>query len=171
MAHGICPLKIIMLTDGARTNKTEKLKDRFTSRKAYNLMLRAPAEMLHELMALRVRAMRKGLWFKLLTPVERSICELAIRSLRAVRSRRLARVLRAIMDKLVGYLKRSLQALARAWAIGSEMARIISLMASSWGHPRALEWARNPEFVTYLTITYANTPSYYRPQLSISWAT
>ncbi|RLF35159.1 MAG: hypothetical protein DRN03_05660, partial [Thermoplasmata archaeon] len=86
-------------------------------------------------------------------------------------SRRLAGVLRAIMDKLVSYLKRPLQVMARAWAVGYEMARIISSVASSWGHPRALEWARSSEFVTYLAITYMNTPSYYRPRLSISWAT
>ena len=128
-------------------------------------------QMLHELVVLRTRAMRKGLWFKLLTPVERSICELAIRSLRAVKSRRLAEVLRTIMDKLVSYLRRPFQAQDLAWAIGYEMARIISSVASSWGHPRALEWARSPEFVTYLAITYMNTPSYYRPQLSVSWAT
>ena len=122
--------------------------------------------MLSELKSLRTRALRNGTWFKVLSPLERAICNLAMRSLSAVRSRKLERVLRDIYDKLLKALGGPFDALVRS--VGYALSRIIASVAASWGHPRAGEWAQDRSFTVFLTVSYLNMPDYYRPQLPMA---
>jgi len=118
--------------------------------------------MLGELASLRRRALRKGLWSKVLSKIERSICDLTIRAVNTIKSDKLLEALTTIVDKLRRALESPVSILART--VGRQLASALARIAYSWGHPGAQSWSLDDGFARYLAITYANTPDYYRSQ-------
>lgn len=109
-----------------------------------------------ELAKIRTRAIRKGVWFKILDKAERAQIELTIKFVKRILSLLLTRVLTSIMTKLLTALESKIECLARE--VGQHLAKRVSLIAQSWGHVSASLWKSEHGFVHYLTAMYLNTP-------------
>jgi hypothetical protein len=110
---------------------------------------------------LKTIAVRRGLWFKALSTVERAIVDLTIRVVERVRSSVLKGVLKAIASKIVETLKaKSFR--ERAIVIGRALAERLVRIAERLGNKRAREWAEDPSFVMYLGVSWLNTPPIFR---------
>ena len=112
----------------------------------------------------KVRALRRKVWFRILTPIERSIFNLTLKVVGKVRSKLLEGILRKIVDKLTEALEGKIYHLMRT--IGTWMAQKISATARSWGNRAAEKWAEDPFFIRFLAITYMNTPTIYRVNIN-----
>ena len=121
--------------------------------------------MLGELALLKRRALRKGVWLRVLSRIERSICNIVIRTLNTIKSERLLRVIRAIIDKLRETLDSPVSVLT--YTVGHQLASKIAHVAYMWGHQEALKWASDERFARYLAICYMNMPEYYRNYLAL----
>lgn len=110
-----------------------------------------------ELVLMRVKALRRGVWFKALSAVERSMVTLAIRVVeKDVKSSLLARLMEGIIDKLKeaaesGFLHMVLE-------IGFPVARKFVEIAQGWGNKSASRWTDDVGFARFLTILRMNRP-------------
>ena len=111
-----------------------------------------------DLIKVRTRAVRRGVWFRALSRVERAEIDLTIRVAERVRSFLLARVLDSILRKLFEAMEGRVSRLTRE--IGMPLARKLSVIARSWGCKSADSWAENPGFIRFLAINYMNTPGF-----------
>ncbi|HEY4822465.1 MAG TPA: hypothetical protein VIH83_02125 [Candidatus Bathyarchaeia archaeon] len=89
------------------------------------------------LVALRTRALRRGVWYRVLSRIERGLVDLTIRWADRVRSGRLARVLVEILQKLVQALE---SRMVRVLERGREAAFRLSECARAWGNGEAYGW-------------------------------
>ena len=113
------------------------------------------------LVKLRAVAIRRGLWFKVLSAVERAVVDLTIRVVERVRSPRLKEVLRSIASMIADALKaRSFK--ERALALGLALAERVARAAERLGCERAREWMNDPGFVMYLGVSWLNTSPVFR---------
>jgi len=106
------------------------------------------------LMKIRTRALRKGVWFKALSRIERSILDLTIRCVERIRSEALMKTVVTILDKLLETLEE--EYLKRVERIGREIAEKISEIAWRWGNPHALTWEYDLRFVKFLGVNATN---------------
>ena len=114
-----------------------------------------------KLVNLRAKAIRRGIWLKVLSKTERACIDLTIKIVDKVRSHLLAKVLTSIIRKLLGPMKsRILHAMEE---IGCSVARKLSRIAQKWGNISATQWMMNPSFIKYLTIMHMNTPPMFKP--------
>jgi len=110
---------------------------------------------------LKTIAVRRGLWFKVLSAVERAIVDLTIKVVERVRSSTLRSVLKSIASKVVEVLKaRAFK--ERAVAIGRVLLERLVRIAEKLGCKGAGEWARDPGFVMCLGISWLNTSPVFR---------
>lgn len=100
-------------------------------------------------------ALRRGVWFRSLSRLERGIIDLTVRYVDNIKSIKLAKVVTAIIGKLQYAMESSLDKLVRT--IGLPLARKISNIAVSWGNCLANFWADDPVFARFLVINYAKT--------------
>jgi hypothetical protein len=113
-----------------------------------------------ELANMRAKAIRRGVWFKVLSKAERAYIELTMRIVDAVRSHLLARVLTSITRKLLDAMRgRVLRGMEE---IGRPFARKLSQIAQNWGNMSAIKWAKHYGFIQYLTVIYMNTPTMFK---------
>jgi len=116
-----------------------------------------PALSRDELVMMRVRALRSGVWFKALSTVERSMVNLAIRVVeKDVKSSLLARLMGGIIDKLKEATESRF--LHMVLEIGLPLARKFSGIAQGWGNKSASQWTDDPGFMRFLTILSTNAP-------------
>jgi hypothetical protein len=111
----------------------------------------------NELAKIRARAMRRGVWFRVLTRAERAQIELTTRVVKRIRSFFLARVVTSIVEKLLEAMESKVTRLMRE--VGPALARKLSRTAQEWGNKLAQQWAEDPGFVQYLTVNYMNKPA------------
>jgi hypothetical protein len=109
------------------------------------------------LRALRVRSLRRRMWFRVLNQLERAQVDLTLRMVRRVRSPFLASVLEAIIMKLQAALESRLVRLVHS--VGVPMARKLSEIAQSWGHHSAAAWGHDAQFARFLTVISMNSSS------------
>ena len=114
----------------------------------------------NELAKIRTKAMRRGLWFRVLSRGERAQIELTMRIVRRIRSFFLAKVLTRIVEKLLEAMESKVVRLTRE--VGSALAQKLSGIAQNWGNSSALEWSADPGFKRYLAVMYINTPSVFK---------
>jgi len=108
-----------------------------------------------KLVNLRAKAIRRGIWFRVLSKTERACIELTIRIVDKVRSHFLAKVLASIVQKLLGAMKsRIVHAMEE---IGCSIAQKLSQIALNWGNVSAIQWMKNRSFIQYLTVMHMNT--------------
>jgi hypothetical protein len=113
---------------------------------------------------LKTIAVRRGLWFKVLSALERAVVDLTLKVVERVRSSVLKEALKSIASKVVEALKsRSFK--ERAMAIGRALAERLVRIAERLGNKRAREWAEDPSFVMYLGVSWLNTPPMFRHAL------
>ena len=109
-----------------------------------------------ELVRIRARAMRRGVWFRVLTRAERGQMELTMRVVKRIRSFFLARVVTSIVEKLLDAMESRVSRLMRE--VGPALAHKLSGIAQKWGNGSAERWPRDSGFVQYLTIMHLNKP-------------
>lgn len=100
-------------------------------------------------------ALRRGVWFRTLSRVERGIIDLTVRYVDSVKSAKLAKVLTAIMDKLQSAMESTVDKLVRT--VGLPLAQKISAIAVSWGNRLASKWAEDLAFARFLMLNSAKT--------------
>jgi hypothetical protein len=108
----------------------------------------------NDLAKIRIKAIRRGIWFRALTKAERAQMELTMRLVKKIRSLFLARVLDAIIKKLLDAMESKFARLMRK--VGRVLAENLSRIAQNWGNKSAHHWKEDPNFVQYLAITHMN---------------
>ena len=106
---------------------------------------------LRDLAKLRLLALRRRVFFRVLNRVERGLIYLAPKVTDCVRSRVLSDALRSIVEKLLDAMESKVE--RRMRQIGAPLAQKISRIAQTWGNKTAHKWANDPGFIQYLTIT------------------
>src|SRR3990170_1655700 len=107
-----------------------------------------------QLMKLRLKAMRAGVWFTALPRIDRVLVDLTIKVASSVRSVTLAKSILAVMRKLEGLLESSLLRAFRE--VGLALAQKLSLIAQKWGNAFAKGWASDLSFGIFLAVMHIN---------------
>jgi hypothetical protein len=113
-----------------------------------------------QLVKLRLKAVRAGVWFRALPRIDRVLVDLTIRVASSVRSATLARNLLAVTRKLEGLLESRLLRAFRK--VGVRLAQKISLVAQKWGNTSAKNWAFDVPFVNFLAVMHINAPKTFK---------
>lgn len=107
-----------------------------------------------ELMKLRQRAMRAGVWFRRLPRIDRVLVDLTIRVAVCVRSADLARRLLVVVGKLEDLLESKLKRAVREF--GLAIAGRLSVFAVKWGYGAACWWASDVGFARFWAVMRLN---------------
>jgi len=100
---------------------------------------------------LRLKAVRRGVWFRDLKQGERKLLDLTIRVVQRVHSFILAKLVSRIVDKLCEVMESRIFRLMRTE--GRTLAEKISKIGQAWGNRAAKFWAKDSGFIQYLTIS------------------
>jgi hypothetical protein len=106
------------------------------------------------LVRMRTLALRRGLWFRVLTGTERACVDLTIRVVDEVRSGMLMNALLSVLRKLDEVVESRVVRSMRD--VGVEAARRLSSVAVRWGNSSAASWAWDPRFVRFLAVLHLN---------------
>ena len=115
---------------------------------------------MNELAEAKAKALRRGIWFRVLTRAERAQMDLTMRIVKRIRSFTLAKVVTSIVEKLLVAMESKVARLMRE--VGQSLARKLSGIAQNWGNKLANRWEKDQSFVRHLTINYINTPISFR---------
>ena len=107
-----------------------------------------------QLMKIKCKAIRAGVWFRALPRIDRVLVDLTIKVAENIRSARLVKCILAVMSKLEGLLESSFLRSIRA--IGRSLAEKNSLIAQKWGNVSAKAWAVDSSFACFLGIMHSN---------------
>ena len=111
-----------------------------------------PVPLTREALAkLRLKALRRGIWFRDLKQSERKLLSLTIRVVERVRSFMLARLVSQIVSKLCEAMESKVFRLMRTEGRG--LAEKMSRIAEAWGNRAAKSWANDRGFIQYLTVS------------------
>jgi hypothetical protein len=111
---------------------------------------------------LRTRALRRGVWYQRLSPLERGVLELTARYVDEIKSSRLALVVSRILCKLLKALQSPF--LRHAIQVGAPSVTRVSRHAVAWGHTYADAWVRDGAFIRFLGILMVNNlPGWSHP--------
>ena len=113
-----------------------------------------------QLIKLRLKAMRAGVWFRALSRIDRVLVDLTIKVASNVRSITLAKSILAIVRKLEGLLESSLLRALRE--VGLPLAQKLSSVAQKWGNASAKSWVIDSSFAIFLSVMYINEPKTFR---------
>ena len=100
-------------------------------------------------------ALRRGVWFKALSRVERGIVDLVAKYVDTIKSMKLANVLMVILNKLKQATESMVDRLVRT--TGVPLAKKVSSMVVSWGNHMASKWAEDADFARYIAFNLAKT--------------
>jgi len=112
-----------------------------------------------ELSIIRAKAIRQGVWFRVLSRAERVYMELAIKVVDRICSHFVARLLTSIVGKLLNVGKKKVARVMEE--IGKGSARKLSRIAKNWGNLSSCRWEKDQNFIQYLAVTYMNTPTFF----------
>jgi hypothetical protein len=107
-----------------------------------------------QLIKLKFKAMRAGVWFKALPRIDRVLVDLTIKVAENIRSAHLAKSIFAVVGKLEGLLESSILKSLRL--IGGPLAEKISLIAQKLGNASAKIWATDLSFAFFLAVMHTN---------------
>jgi hypothetical protein len=99
---------------------------------------------------LRLKAVRRGTWFRDLKQSERKLLDLTIKVVQRVRSFMLAKLVSRIVSKLCEAMESRIFRLMRTE--GRSLAEKICKIAEAWGNRVAKLWANDRGFIQYLTV-------------------
>lgn len=114
----------------------------------------------NELTKMRSKAIRRGIWFKVLSGAERAYMGLAIRVVERVRSLLLAKVLTSILKKVLSAMESRVARIMRK--VGHPLAQKLSRIAQKWGNKSAIQWADEHGFIQYLAVNHINTTATFK---------
>ena len=112
-----------------------------------------------DLIAWRLKAFRRRVWYRTLNHLERALINSVIKVVDRVQSVLLTKVLSSIVKKLEAAMESRVKRMMRE--VGQALAQKISVIAQSWGNKSAQRWKDDQEFVKYLTVICINTPSIF----------
>jgi hypothetical protein len=104
---------------------------------------------------LRLMAMRRRVWFRALSRVDRALVELTIRVAGKVRSSALTKALAVVVGKLEEAFENQLSNAVRT--VGVPLARKLGLIAVGWGNRQAEGWVRDVGFARFLAAMHMNS--------------
>jgi hypothetical protein len=107
-----------------------------------------------QLVKLKLRAMRAGVWYRALRRIDRVLVDLTISVAQGVRSCSLANCLLSVTRKLEGLLESRVSRAVRE--VGFPLARKLSAVAQAMGNFGALAWASDESFARYLAVMRLN---------------
>ena len=110
-----------------------------------------------DLTSLRSRALRWGIWFRVLGRVERSLVDLTIRIFHRVRNPALYKALVLIVNKLGDSFDDRVSRAIRT--IGFPSAERLNLLAQQWDNKYARNWMFDPSFARFIAIMHINGPA------------
>jgi hypothetical protein len=113
-----------------------------------------------QLIKLKLKAVRAGVWFKALPRIDRALVDLTIKVASSIRSVTLAKNILAVTRKLEELLESSLIRAFRE--VGLLLAKKISLVAQKWGNASAKNWASNVSFIRFLAVMHINEPKTFK---------
>jgi len=109
---------------------------------------------------MRTLAVRRGVWYRVLTRIERSCVDLTIRVVDEVRSQALVGVLFSVLKKLEEAVESGVARLMRG--VGVTAAGRLGSLAQSWGNKSAASWGADSQFARFLAVSYMNLPAAFR---------
>jgi hypothetical protein len=113
---------------------------------------RTPIPLTREaLVKLRLKALRRGAWFRDLKHSERKLLNLTISVVETVRSFLLAKIVSRIVSKLCEAIESRIFRLMRTE--GRSLAEKIAGIGEAWGNRAAKSWANDHGFIQYLTVS------------------
>ena len=101
-------------------------------------------------------ALRRKVWFRSLSRVERGVFDLTIKYVDSVKSSLLAKVLTAILEKLQFASASFVDRVARSF--GCALARKAAGLAAGFGNRSARAWASDADFARFLAVMHLNEP-------------
>ena len=107
-----------------------------------------------QLIKLKRRAVRAGVWFRALPRIDRVLVDLTIKVARSIRSVSLAENILSVARKLEGLLEGRVSRAIRE--VGFPLACKLGLIAQKWGHKGAVVWAADVDFAQYLAVMKMN---------------
>lgn len=112
-----------------------------------------------QLLKLKLKAMRAGVWFRALPRIDRVLVDLTIKVAGTVRSFTLAKNILTVIRKLESIMEsRFLRAVKE---IGFPIARRLGLIAQKWGNATAKDWESDGGFARYLAAMSLNEPKLF----------
>ena len=114
----------------------------------------------NQLIKLRSKAKRAGVWFRALPRIDRVLVDLTIRVASSIRSFTLAKNILAVTKKLEGLMESSLLRAFRGIAL--QLAQKLSAIAQKWGNISAKKWASDISFVNFLAVMHINKPKAFK---------
>lgn len=105
-------------------------------------------------MSIKARALRRRVWFKVTSRLERGIVDLTIRCVERVRSLVLAGIISEIIRKISTTLENGFVKMAER--MGAEIAERVCGFALAWGNNTASSWKHDPSFVRFLGVNAVN---------------
>ena len=114
-----------------------------------------------QLVKLKLKAMRAGVWFRALPRIDRVLVDLTIKVTSNVSSVTLAKCILSIMRKLEGLLESKFVRAIRE--IGFSLACKLSLFAQKWGNILAKSWGSDMRFARFLAVMNLNEPKLFKP--------
>jgi len=99
---------------------------------------------------LRLKAVRRGCWFRDLKHNERKLLDLTIRVVDKVRSFLLAKIVSRLVDILCEAMESRIFRLMRTE--GRSLAEQLSQIGQVWGNKSARSWAKDQGFIQFLTV-------------------
>ena len=107
-----------------------------------------------QLIKLRQKAIRAGVWFRALPRIDRVLVDLTIKVADTIRSPNLAQSILVIAGKLEGILESKLARFVREF--GLPITIKLSVFAQNWGYNAAGKWANDKDFARYWAIMKLN---------------
>ena len=99
------------------------------------------------LIRFRTRALRKRVWYRTLSTIERGLIDLTIQWVDNIQSKPMTRIVMRILRKLAQSMEVGIvQVIGR----GRELASRITELATKWGNSSALEWKSQQGFLLAL---------------------
>jgi len=110
----------------------------------------------NQLMKLKLKAIRAGVWFKALPRIDRVLVDLTIKVAGNVRSFTLASNILSVLRKLESVMESKFLSAIREY--GFPIARKLGLIAHGWGNSDARNWESDEVFARYLAVMSLNEP-------------
>jgi hypothetical protein len=121
----------------------------------HNKIANSTSVSVKKILVFKKTALRRGIWFRALSLVERGILDLTTQYIVTIKSTMLANVVSAILDKLRISFEGVVDRLVRT--VGFSLARKVSIVAQLWGNRLAVAWAQDADFARYIAVNHLNT--------------
>ena len=109
-----------------------------------------------QLVKLKMKAMRSGVWFRALQSIDRVLIDLTIRVANSVRNVKLVKSILTVSRKLESALESRFSRVVRE--VGLPLAQQLSLASQKLGNASAKSWAYDRSFAVYLAAMHLNVP-------------